>query len=63
VLYTDGLVERRGATIDQGLEALQDDVAGHAGETAAELADGVMRRLRDAAHPDDVCVLVARLTG
>jgi PAS domain S-box-containing protein len=63
VLYTDGLVERRGETIDEGLDALLADLAGRDGEPAAELADGLMRRLRDAAHPDDVCVLVARLSG
>jgi phosphoserine phosphatase RsbU/P len=63
VLYTDGLVERRGTTIDDGLDALLADLAGRDGEPAAQLADGLIRRLHDAAHPDDVCVLVARLTG
>ncbi len=65
VLYTDGLVERRGEAIDAGIERLvgavggerSDDPAGPAG-LAAEL---VRAQRPDGGYEDDVAVLIATL--
>ena len=63
VLYTDGLVERRGESLDAGLERLATAVAsGPAGPTA--LVEHLLSRLlvRDEQLPDDVTALVARIS-
>jgi len=61
VLYTDGLIERRGANIDEGIDALARVVAdAHAtslGETLARVTDAL------GAPTDDVALLIASLTG
>ncbi|MBJ7005405.1 PP2C family protein-serine/threonine phosphatase [Streptomyces griseofuscus] len=63
-LYTDGLVERRSAGIDAGIERLA-DALGTLG--AAELerldaaADALLKpMLRDSEHDDDICLLLCR---
>ncbi|MCE3032774.1 PP2C family protein-serine/threonine phosphatase [Streptomyces sp. CMSTAAHL-2] len=63
-LYTDGLVERRSAGIDAGIERLA-DALGMLG--AAELeqldaaADALLKpMLRDSEHDDDICLLLCR---
>jgi serine phosphatase RsbU (regulator of sigma subunit)/anti-sigma regulatory factor (Ser/Thr protein kinase) len=60
VLYTDGLVEERGASIDRGLEALKDAVAGGPIEPEA-LCDHIVSLLL-ASRPatDDIAVLTVR---
>jgi serine phosphatase RsbU (regulator of sigma subunit) len=61
VAYTDGLVERRDALLDVGIERLAATVAGLAGATAAAMADGVLRTiLAERAAQDDVALLVVR---
>jgi anti-sigma regulatory factor (Ser/Thr protein kinase) len=58
VLYTDGLVERRGEPIDAGIDALAAALDGGAPETAC---DTVLARLLDDAPPrDDVALVIAR---
>ncbi|MFJ7267378.1 SpoIIE family protein phosphatase [Streptomyces sp. NPDC099050] len=58
VLYTDGLVERRGEDIDEGVAALERALSGAQG-TPAVICDRLMRALGvDADHDDDVAVLV-----
>jgi sigma-B regulation protein RsbU (phosphoserine phosphatase) len=57
LLYTDGLVERRGEIIDKGLDRLLAAVYGHHG-SLDDLARDLVRRL-EAAQSDDVCVLAA----
>ncbi|GAA2407640.1 SpoIIE family protein phosphatase [Streptomyces glaucosporus] len=58
VLYTDGLVERRDADIDQGIEALERAFAGAAGGPQV-VCDRLQRALGiTAAHDDDVALLV-----
>jgi serine phosphatase RsbU (regulator of sigma subunit)/anti-sigma regulatory factor (Ser/Thr protein kinase) len=57
VLYTDGLVERRGESIDTGIDRLAYQLAGDRCEVT-ELADRVVGALTDDGHGDDV-VLVA----
>jgi anti-sigma regulatory factor (Ser/Thr protein kinase) len=60
VLYTDGLVERRGETIDVGLERLRDAVRGH-GVDVKKLCDHLTRTLLSEGCDDDVALLAARV--
>ena len=58
VLYTDGLVERRGADIDDGVAALEHALAGATG-TPQVVCDRLLRAAGVTAdHDDDVAVLV-----
>ncbi|NBM20020.1 SpoIIE family protein phosphatase [Streptomyces sp. GC420] len=58
VLYTDGLVERRGEDIDEGVAALEKALSGATG-TPQVVCDRLLRALGVAAdHDDDVAVLV-----
>ncbi len=62
LLYTDGLVERPGAPLDQGSARLLAEVDKHRGEiSSAALASSVVRALHDPEDSDDVCLLVARV--
>jgi PAS domain S-box-containing protein len=63
VLYTDGIVERRNATIDDGMDRLAEEVGARGGEPASTLASSTLRALEDATHPDDMCLLVLRRLG
>lgn len=58
VLYTDGLVERRGESIETGVERLVTALSADPGATPEALAAAV---LDGGAAEDDVCVLVFRL--
>ncbi|SHM21839.1 SpoIIE family protein phosphatase [Cryptosporangium aurantiacum] len=62
VLYTDGLVERRGRLIWRGLELLREEMEKHRTSSAAaivnEIADAM---LRDESSRDDVCLLAVSL--
>ncbi len=60
VLYTDGLIERRGETIDVGLERLRDAVRGH-GVDVKKLCDHLTRTLLSEGCDDDVALLAARV--
>ncbi|EST37736.1 hypothetical protein N566_11385 [Streptomycetaceae bacterium MP113-05] len=58
LLYTDGLVERRDADIDEGITALERAFAGATGSPQV-VCDRMLRALRiTAEHDDDVAVLV-----
>ena len=57
VLYTDGLVERRDATLDDGLDRLLAAVRELAGQPVEDLCDHLLDRLAPAAD-DDVALLV-----
>ncbi|MGI8795547.1 MAG: SpoIIE family protein phosphatase [Acidimicrobiia bacterium] len=60
LLYTDGLIERRGESLDIGLHRLA-DALGAAPEKVEELADHVLAALLgDAAPGDDVALIAAR---
>ncbi len=60
VLYTDGLVERRGEDIDEGVAALERALAGATG-TPQVVCDRLIRSLGvTAEHDDDVAVLVVQ---
>lgn len=60
LLYTDGLVERRGGVIDQQLSALQSVVAHHQGDLGS-LCDSVLLALEAEASDDDVAILALHL--
>lgn len=58
VLYTDGLIERRGEDIDEGVESLMRALAGATGAPQV-ICDRLMRALGvTSEHDDDVAVLV-----
>ncbi|WP_432073854.1 PP2C family protein-serine/threonine phosphatase [Streptomyces wuyuanensis] len=62
VLYTDGLIERRGEDIDAGLHRLTDALARHSGYSNERLADTLLARLGVAGGArDDVALIVVRL--
>jgi PAS domain S-box-containing protein len=62
LLYTDGLVERRGEHLDTGLTRLTDAAGRLAGAAPAALTGELLAEvLADTAQPDDVAVLAARL--
>ncbi|WNV87159.1 SpoIIE family protein phosphatase [Umezawaea sp. Da 62-37] len=60
VLYTDGLVERRDAPIDVGLDRLLDVVRAGGGSAPDVLARGVTDAMLAEGHDDDVALLVLR---
>ncbi|HVE46048.1 MAG TPA: SpoIIE family protein phosphatase [Acidimicrobiales bacterium] len=63
VLYTDGLVERRGESIEVGLERLAVAAAGAAGAHAEALCDLLLEALvpKSTTRDDDLAILVARV--
>ncbi|WP_369198276.1 ATP-binding SpoIIE family protein phosphatase [Streptomyces djakartensis] len=56
LLYTDGLVERRGRSIDDGLRQLGELLAGPVGEVEAD-CDSWLEALADGQHDDDIAML------
>lgn len=69
VLYTDGLIERRDATLDEGMERLCDLLTRTARpgtpleSLCDELISGLPPRDSDAGPDDDIALVVARLGG
>jgi PAS domain S-box-containing protein len=62
VLFTDGLVERRGESIDVGLEELRVAVEGAAGLDTGAMADALLDAMtRRGPFHDDIALLVVRL--
>jgi serine phosphatase RsbU (regulator of sigma subunit)/anti-sigma regulatory factor (Ser/Thr protein kinase) len=59
VLYTDGLVERRGSSIDDGLERLRMLV--EHGDDVDRLISKILAGLVPDEQPDDIAVIAARL--
>lgn len=60
--YTDGLIERRGRDIDEGLARLLAAARGCQRETADEAVIALFDRLEPPAADDDVCVLAVRVS-
>ncbi|MET8966181.1 SpoIIE family protein phosphatase [Streptomyces sp. NPDC004074] len=58
VLYTDGLIERRGEDIDEGLRRLADRLAEHHRHRVEDLADALIEL---SAGTDDTALVVLRL--
>ena len=62
LLYTDGLIERRGASLAEGLDWLRDEVAGLPGQPGCEeLTSHLLATVSDEALVDDVALLALRL--
>jgi PAS domain S-box-containing protein len=61
LLYTDGLVERRAESIDDGIDRLLNALSEHGERDPAALLGALVRGLRDPASTDDVCLLLARV--
>jgi serine phosphatase RsbU (regulator of sigma subunit) len=61
VLYTDGLIERPGSLIDDGIAWVEDAVAAAADVSSQVLADTLLDAVLGDRRDDDACVLVARL--
>jgi anti-anti-sigma factor len=62
LLYTDGLAERRGEPLDEGLGRVRDVAARHASADPARLTAWLLSDvLADTDQPDDVAVIAARL--
>jgi hypothetical protein len=62
VLFTDGLVERRGENIDLGLDRLRSAGAGAKDDTPAALLEHLLSTLPGSTRPDDIALVAARLT-
>ena len=60
VLYTDGLVERRGEAISEGTARLADALAAARDDTLDRVADGIIRRCLTGRLTDDACLLAIR---
>lgn len=62
MLYTDGLIERRGEDIDASLQRLTDALARHADHEPEGLADALLADLGvSSGARDDVALIVIRL--
>jgi sigma-B regulation protein RsbU (phosphoserine phosphatase) len=61
LLYTDGLIERRGSPHYDGSEKLRETLAVHRHRPVKEAVQTLVRGLRDPSHSDDVCLLAAHL--
>ena len=57
LLYTDGLIERRGEALDEGLERLRSSAERHAGAELEELLERIVEDLVGKSASDDVAVL------
>jgi serine phosphatase RsbU (regulator of sigma subunit) len=63
LLYTDGLIERRGRTIDEGLACLVEHVGELAGKPLEELCDALLERMLQSTPQDDVAIVAVRLSA
>jgi PAS domain S-box-containing protein len=61
LLYTDGLIERRDADLDTGLERLRDALAELAGRGLDELCDELLARMLPAEVDDDVALVALKV--
>jgi serine phosphatase RsbU (regulator of sigma subunit) len=61
LLYTDGLIERRSADLDDGLQRLRAAAAGLADRPLPELCDRLIAELVETTPEDDVALVAIRL--
>jgi len=60
LLYTDGLIERRGETLDDGLARLMSTIEHHAHEDLDGLCDAIVSKMMPDANEDDVAIVAVR---
>lgn len=60
LLYTDGLIEAPGRSLDEGLQSLSRHAAALAHRPLASFTDQVLRRVRNVRNDDDVALLAVR---
>ncbi len=63
LLYTDGLVERRGEAIDEGLERLREALASGPADLEGLCSHVLDRAIGDGDAQDDIALLAVRLAG
>jgi serine phosphatase RsbU (regulator of sigma subunit) len=63
VVFTDGLIERRGEAIDVGLSRFGQVVRNHEGSDIDDLVDQAIADLAYEASEDDVAILGVRWVG
>ncbi|MFJ3104434.1 SpoIIE family protein phosphatase [Streptomyces sp. NPDC086835] len=63
VLYTDGLIEASGHSLDEGLERLRRNAASLAHRPLEPFTDHLLKRSRPPQNEDDVALLAVRLPG
>jgi PAS domain S-box-containing protein len=63
LLYSDGLIERRGSTLDEGLARLVEHLEELAGRPLEDLCDALLRRMLLGTPQDDVALVAVRLDG
>jgi serine phosphatase RsbU (regulator of sigma subunit) len=61
LLYSDGLVERRGSTIDDGTARLVEHVRELAHRPLGDLCDALLRRMLLGTPEDDVALVAVRI--
>ncbi|MFJ8074437.1 SpoIIE family protein phosphatase [Streptomyces sp. NPDC096176] len=61
VLYTDGLIEAPGHSLDEGLERLRRNAASLAHRTLEPFSDHLLERARPPQNEDDVALLAVRI--
>jgi PAS domain S-box-containing protein len=61
LFYTDGLVERRGHDLDEGLEHVLDALIGWRDQRPGDLTETLVRDLATDEHRDDVCILAVAI--
>ncbi|MET9352941.1 SpoIIE family protein phosphatase [Streptomyces sp. NPDC006617] len=62
LLYTDGLVEEPGASLDEGLDRLSRQAAAISHHSLDTFTDQLLARARPAANEDDIALLALRTT-
>jgi serine phosphatase RsbU (regulator of sigma subunit) len=60
LLYTDGLIERRGEDIDDGLDRLRTTLSGLKGQPLDAMCDELLVRMRPEDPDDDVALIAVR---
>jgi PAS domain S-box-containing protein len=63
LLYTDGLIERRGSTVDDGMALLVEHLGELAGKPLEELCDALLDRMLRGTPQDDVAIVAVRLSA
>ena len=62
LLYTDGLIERHGSTLDDGMERLVDSSRDWLAEPLEELCDALLERMLPGTPQDDVAIVAVRIS-